>query len=319
MHTSSIALLVLGACCAIPLVESLFVTDDVTLFKILAAIGGGLVTFYQVRNAYSSDHSSEALHQQSSSIERRLERLGDELSVLQQHASVLTLDPDTRGDMSESGMAWKRIHARLTDSAYAQYCATYPESPYVAEATRRRYSIGHWQAVDKKDPFDIHFFILTGPFNALRMEAESRIHEATDASRLEHRAELWRQVGIPFYVLAPLLILIYPIGFIVLVGLYKMTAEPPVSGYLSAAARHLNGVFVAWQSAWPVLAAGPAQAASAYLDQILRLATAALALIASLTVLKAIGLAIVRTVLQPRVESIEKQLGEANEDIFRTV
>jgi hypothetical protein len=262
-------LFILGACCAIPLAQRLFEPNRRSTFEVPVAVGGALVSFYSIYKRVQSDRSSEALHHKSTSIDQRLQRLSADLSAVKHQVSFLLLDDKTQCDTSEPTLAWKRIHAKVTAERYRQYCRDYPDSPYCKESEARQCAIRIWEIVNKKDPIDIHFFLLRGrPFDALRILAESSIHEAIEESRLEHRGEIWRHVRAPFYVLMPLFPLIYAVPLGIIGPLFALTAHPAVSPYLAKVTKYSNDVLS--QATW-----APVAGMASYTELIARMALTA--------------------------------------------
>jgi hypothetical protein len=228
-------------CCFLPFVEILWDQNKKTQAALLAATGVALTTLYQIATAYGSERSGHELQGSSTQIESRVRALTTDLAALREHVASLGLDRAARDDASEAGIAWQLIHTATDAETYSRYVAEYPDSPYATEAKRRHAAICRWtDVVDKADPIDIHFFRLTGLFDALRVEAGIATLEAQTRMRQLHRDEFWRHFARRFVMLLPFAVVLYALVLSVPFVAYGLTHHGLISPYFALAAESIT-------------------------------------------------------------------------------
>jgi hypothetical protein len=320
MHPRAVIPLVfLGALCAVPLLQTVATGTAISPLNLLSLAAGLVLAFYPLYKTKQSDYSAVTLRTQSTEIRRAIEALRREVSTLQLRVGLLTVDGTLHEDRSAAGLAWKRINGSTDRRRYRDYIVEHPGSPYCDEAKRREHMLGAWNIVDKSDPFDIHYFLMRGPFHALDVAAQAALRESVVAAQTGQRRELWRQMAIPFYVLAPLFVLVYGVVAAVAMGLWVLSGLPTFTARIPPVLAMARQAVANGRQLWPEAAAAAEMTIDMHGEQIVRGVLAAAFAVGGGMLLTWILSFAHAELLQPAYDAIDKELDAVTLGMFDEV
>jgi hypothetical protein len=315
-----LVVVILGGFALAPAVMTLFGEGNLTMAELVASAATVALTIYAAHQQSKGNASAILLQKQNETNALLIAQLGSLVREGHDEVALMSLPQEIRDDNSPAGIAWKRIHNHTARAKYSQFRGDHGESGYASEADKRIAAIRDWENVDRSDPFDIYYFLRTSPFEALRREAEAAMKAAVGKANGKSRQHFWRQVGVPFHVLIPLLPLAYVAVVAVAACMYALAGHRVFSPYLAACSGAIARFAGRWKLApYAETLRVPVAWTLQHLDMILRIALAgALAAIIGYALWLIIK-AVVLGWIEPRVRDINETLDAENARSYEAV
>lgn len=207
----------------------------------LSVFGGSFLAIVLAFRELHNERERRGNRRKTKDNEARITTIEIEKIEQNRLTAINALNPEVLADDSDAGYHWQNLQPSIEIEDYYHFLDRFKDSPYQEACLERTSELSRWKTtVDRADPIDISYFLMSRPYFALARHAREKLAEAIEKAPEKHEKAFWEAVERPLWTFFPVA---YVIGFSFFAApilIYEQTGAAILQPLLSSATEFVN-------------------------------------------------------------------------------